>query len=322
MNFGENVKRELMDNIAGKVDNIIILSAVIHSIGSIGFDRKGITLELQSENSELLSLVKKMLDCFGADYRSILKCTRKREQETVIVSPQASVELLKTGGILYDYNGELALSLGIDPEQIRNDDDLRLYLAGVFLGAGALFVPSYEGAERAAKQSGYSMEFVLSSYDFASDLVELIKRKNCCCHITERKERYVVYVKDSQTISDLLALMGAQATVLELNNIMVLGAVRNNINRQSNCLIANAAKTADASIKQINAIRYIDEKIGLDKLPENLIKVAKARLENPESPLNEISQSLNIGKSGVNHRFRRILAIAEELRQAEQDKDN
>ena len=134
-----------------------------------------------------------------------------------------------------------------------------------------------------------------------------------------RKDSFVIYLKEGEQIVDLLNIMEAHIALLKLEDIRVLKDMRNNINRMVNCETANLGKTINASIRQIENIEYIEETIGLYKLPINLQEVAELRLEHKDASLKELGNMLNppIGKSGINHRFRRIEEIAERLRKGD-----
>ena len=133
---------------------------------------------------------------------------------------------------------------------------------------------------------------------------------------------YILYIKESEVVSDLFALVGAFKNLLKLQNEIALREVRNNINRQNNCLNANITKTVNASIKQINAINKIQNTIGLDKLPQNLRELCLVRLANPEESLDNLTKLLStaITKSGINHQFRRLIKIADKIVISNEDK--
>jgi len=131
-----------------------------------------------------------------------------------------------------------------------------------------------------------------------------------------RKNRYVVYLKEGENIVDLLNIIGAHSSLLNLENVRIYKEMRNNVNRLVNCETANLSKTVNASVRQVECIKLIRDTIGLKKLPPNLRQVAEVRLNNPDASLKELGEMLDppIGKSGVNHRLRRIEEFADELR--------
>lgn len=130
-----------------------------------------------------------------------------------------------------------------------------------------------------------------------------------------RKKYFVVYIKEGSQIVDILNVMEAPLALMELENIRILKEMRGSVNRQVNCETANINKTVSAALKQMEDITRIKETIGFDSLPENLQEIARARLERPEATLKELGESLNppVGKSGVNHRLRKLSTLAETL---------
>ena len=134
--------------------------------------------------------------------------------------------------------------------------------------------------------------------------------------IVTRKKYYVVYLKEGAQIVHLLNIMEAHVALMNLENVRILKEMRNSVNRKVNCETANISKTVNAAVQQLQDIAYIREKAGLDSLPEHLREIALLRLEYPEAPLKELGTYLDppVGKSGVNHRLRKISEIAEGLR--------
>ena len=130
-----------------------------------------------------------------------------------------------------------------------------------------------------------------------------------------RKSSYVTYIKDSEVIGDVLALMGATDSMMELLNVKIVKDVKNTVNRRVNCETANLTKTANAAVQQIRCIEKIFEKEGKSALPDGLRELAELRLENPEASLAELGEMLTppISKSGVNHRLKTLMRMAEEL---------
>ena len=134
--------------------------------------------------------------------------------------------------------------------------------------------------------------------------------------IVERKKHYVVYLKEGAQIVDMLNVMGAHVALMNLENVRILKEMRNSVNRKVNCETANISKTVNAAVRQVEDIQYIMKTKGLSSLPDNLQEIAQVRLEHPDMPLKDLGTLLTppIGKSGVNHRLRRISEIAEKLR--------
>ena len=134
--------------------------------------------------------------------------------------------------------------------------------------------------------------------------------------IVIRKKHYVVYVKEGSQIVELLGLMGAHISLMQLENVRIVKEMRNSVNRRVNCETANITKTVTAATRQIEDIIYIRDHYGLENLPEPLSQMAEVRLENPDAPLKELGEYLDppVGKSGVNHRLRKLSELADRIR--------
>jgi hypothetical protein len=177
------------------------------------------------------------------------------------------------------------------------------YVRGGFLGGGSVNDP----------QKSYHIEFG-TKYDIAAEHLRMaLERLKQRVKITRRKDGYVVYAKECETVAQILTAMGAGIGVMELYNIQIEKEMRNAVNRQVNCETANVDKVVRASVRQLDAIRKIEKTYGLDFLPDTLKEAAEIRREYPDESLKELAERLGIGKSGVNHRFARIIEIAEDL---------
>lgn len=194
-----------------------------------------------------------------------------------------------------------------DGRLIQNGCCRRAFIRGAFLSAGSMSDP----------EKSYHFEIVCTSEEKAQQLMEIINSFEIDAKIVTRKKNYVVYVKEGAQIVDMLNIMEAHVALMNLENVRILKEMRNSVNRQVNCETANINKTVNAAVKQIQDINYIQETVGLDSLPENLQEIAEIRLKYPEAPLKELGTFLEpaVGKSGVNHRLRRLCEIAEELRE-------
>ena len=182
----------------------------------------------------------------------------------------------------------------------------RAFLRGAFLSAGTISDP-----ERA-----YHIEINCKHPEQALFLQELLQSLHIPAKILKRSRYDSVYIKDSEQISDMLGLMGARVSLLELENKRILHSMRGSVNRQVNCETANINKTAEASARQIEDIRYILAHSDAKVLKGGLDEVARIRLEYPEATLQELGEMLDppVGKSGINHRLRKLARIAEDLR--------
>ena len=168
--------------------------------------------------------------------------------------------------------------------------------------------------------SSYHLEFAEKTSEEAEKVREAMSKYGLTPRIVLRKGRYVVYLKEAEQIATMLGLMDAQKAVMEFENSRILREISGNVNRKVNCETANIGKAVDAAVRQTESIRLIRDTKGLDALPENLREIAFLRLENPEMPLKELGQLLDppLGKSGTNHRLRKIEDYAEKLRNGAQ----
>lgn len=185
----------------------------------------------------------------------------------------------------------------------------RAFVRGAFLAVGSISDP----------EKGYHLEFVCEEEEQAKLLHNIIASFGIDTKIVERKEHYIVYMKEGTAIVDLLNVMEAHISLMDLENLRILKEMRNSINRRVNCETANINKTVSAAAKQVEDIRYIEEKKGLNSLPDSLYEMALVRLEHPDAALKELGELLipPVGKSGVNHRLRKISEYADRLREKE-----
>ncbi len=167
----------------------------------------------------------------------------------------------------------------------------------------------------------YHYEIVLNDIAKAEQIKDILNGFALGAKITTRKNYHVVYVKEGADIVDVLNIMEAHKSLMELENIRIVRDMRNKVNRRVNCETANINKTVSAAVKQIEDIRYIKEHAGLGSLKDNLRKTAELRLKEPEVSLTDLGQMLNppVGKTGVYHRLRKISIIADELRESNND---
>lgn len=202
--------------------------------------------------------------------------------------------------------GRLDLVSPVNTLLIKNSCCARAYLRGAFLSIGSMSDP----------RKSYHLEFVCGEKAQALQLRETLMEFQIEARIIKRKKYQVVYLKEGAGIVDLLNVMGAHVSLMELENMRILKEMRNSINRRVNCETANISKTVTAAGRQIEDILLIRDRYGFENLPDNLRQMAEIRLEYPDAALKELGSYLepNMGKSGVNHRLRRLSEIAEKLR--------
>ena len=182
----------------------------------------------------------------------------------------------------------------------------RAFIRGAFLAAGSMSDPN----------KSYHFEIVCKTREQADQLKELMTAFETDAKIVERKGHHVVYLKEGAQIVDMLNVMEAYVSLMNLENVRILKEMRNSVNRQVNCETANINKTVSAAVRQLEDINILQQAVGLDNLPDNLREIAYLRLEYQDAPLKDLGQYLDppVGKSGVNHRLRKLSELADKYR--------
>ncbi len=287
MSFSSEVKEELAKHISSaRHCQIAELAALMNYIGQYGRDEKGnFTIGFQTENE---AVVRKGF--------TLLEKTYNIDTDAVISEEQIQALLQKIGN----------LEEPVSQLLIKNSCCQRAFLRGAFLSIGSMSDP----------QKSYHLEFVCTDEDKARQLQGVIQGFDIDAKIVLRKKYYVVYLKEGSGIVDLLNVCEAHVALMKLENLRILKEMRNSINRRVNCEAANITKTVNAATRQIEDIEYIRDHYGFQNLPENLRQMAEVRLENPDAPLKELGEYLNppVGKSGVNHRLRKLSELADRIR--------
>lgn len=190
---------------------------------------------------------------------------------------------------------------------MKQDEQLaRVYIREAFIKSGSINDPTKK----------YHLQIMFKTNKKAEQMQQLLLNFSIHAKIIMKDANYMLYIKDGEEISEFLALVGANKSVIKYEEVRVLKEKRNDINRLVNCETANLNKTISAAVKQIEDIKYIKNKGKFLSLPENLIEIANLRIENPDMSLAELGKLLKepIGKSGVNHRLKKISEIAKELK--------
>lgn len=279
--------------------------------GTIAFTGKGLSFRITTENPASARLIFTLLkEHFNIHSKLMVKKSnslKKNNIYMVVIDEEMGVRgLLEQTGILKEVDGVMSLDYTIDPNMVNTDETKRAYIRGAFLGGGSISNP----------EKTYHLEFVTHSEEYANDLCALINSCGLNSKVIQRKNSFIIYIKEGEQIVDLLNILGAHTCLLELENIRIKKEMRNNVNRLVNCETANLSKTVNAAVRQVESIKLIQNSIGLQRLPKNLQEIAELRLKYQEESLKELGEMLEppVGKSGVNHRLRKIEKIAEEIR--------
>lgn len=273
------IKSEIAVLPAKECCRIAMLSALVHSAGSISFSNEGVGVILSSEYDGTLDLAAKLI--YAVYEKEVIKDKDKLEVRGDFVFNM----LLDLGIFTYEEDKVGAYS-GINGFVVPNRCCIKSYLKGLFLGCGSVSVTKK-----------YHLEMSFSTLDMANDVCALIGDYGITVHLVERKERYVVYIKSIDAMSDFFALIGAAKAVLELNNTAALRLVNSDINRRVNCDLANADKSVEASMRQIEAINGIKNSIK----DEKLFAVAEARLAHPDFSYENLAELLGVSKGCIKY---------------------
>lgn len=287
MSFSSEVKEELAKHISSaRHCQIAELSAIMHFTGQYGMDKSGcLTIGFQTENE---AVVRKGF--------TLLKKTYNIDTDVISDAEQIAGILGKFGN----------LEQPVSSLVLRNNCCQRAFLRGAYLCAGSMSDP----------EKSYHLEFVCTDAEKAGQLRDIIIGFGIDARIILRKKYFVVYIKEGSGIVDLLNIMEAHVSLMNFENLRIVKEMRNSINRRVNCEAANITKTVNASSKQIEDIMLIKETYGLKGLQEPLRQMAEVRLEYPEATLKELGEYMEppVGKSGVNHRLRKLSELADKIR--------
>ena len=317
MSFSGMVKEELSRHIgSGRHCKIAELAAIFTFCGSLDVGSDGnISLCIQTENEALsrkgFTLLQKTFNIETAVSALRMDCFRKGNLYCISITDQALIkEILDSLKLeITEISGEAPVVSNSLVHQ--RDCCKRAFVRGAFLCSGSISDP----------RKGYHFEIVCPSQRIGRQLQEIVRSFHIEAKIVLRKKSYVFYVKEGAQIVDMLAIMEANVALMDLENIRILKEMRNSVNRKVNCETANINKTVNAAVKQIEDIRLLEQKVGLDSLNEGLEEIARLRLQYPEATLKELGLMLNpqVGKSGVNHRLRKLSVLADDLRENKEE---
>ena len=313
MSFSSEVKEELSRQFSpARHCQIAEIAAIISMCGKVSIScTDDFTLKVQTENlavaRKYFTLLKKTFNIITeVQVRQNASQKRARAYTIGIKKHEDSLRVLQAAK-LFNQSMEVEENLSLtDNLVIQRTCCKRAFIRGAFLATGSISDP----------QKFYHFEIVCATIHKAEQLRDMINSFDADAKIVQRKKYYVVYLKEGAQIVDILNVMEAHTALMNLENVRILKEMRNAVNRKVNCETANINKTVSAAVKQIEDIQYLQSTIGLDTLSEGLEEVARLRLEHPEAALKELGMMLvpQVGKSGVNHRLRKLSTLAEELR--------
>lgn len=299
MSFSSSVKNELCRlDVTSKCCLLSELAAVVRISGIIITDKNGdavirIVTESAAFARKVFSSIKKLYKVYP---QISIRRSRKLKKH---ISYTVTMPLITINTNLND------------PEKACCK---KAFLRGAFLAGGSISDP----------EKTYHLEITSHTQELANEVCEIINNFDLKAKVISRKGSFVTYIKEGENIVDFLNIVGAHTALMELENIRILKEMRNNVNRVVNCETANLEKTVNASFRQVDNIKYIKEKVGFDSLPEGLREIAELRMEFNDANLKELGEMLSppLGKSGVNHRLRKLDKIAEVVRSMKGDRLN
>ena len=295
MSFSGEIKKELAERAgAGRHCRLAELSAIISFAGNISLVEGGVRLRAGTEHALL-----------GHKYRLLLSLLFGLQEPEGGLRGDTALKVLESIKMWDKKDMCFCNTETVDGLLIQQPCCKRAFIRGAFLASGSLSDP----------RKAYHFEIVCHTAAQALQLKNTINSFGMDAKTVARKKNQVVYVKEGANIVDLLNIMEAHGALLDLENVRIVKEMRNAVNRKVNCETANISKTVGAAVRQIEDIHFIKNKKGLESLPDNLKEIAVLRLEYPDAPLKELGTYLSppVGKSGVNHRLRRISEIAAEL---------
>lgn len=313
MSFSGKVKEEIYNQVsAARHCQIAELAAIIMLCGKIGQRRNGDTyIKIQTENilvaRKYFTLLKKT---FNMNTDVLVKQNVAHKKTCIyilVVKRDEYARKIIAALKLIDEDGSIReLTQAISTLLTGRSCCKRAFIRGAFLAAGSISDPS----------KFYHFEVVCDSDSQAVQLRDIMNSFDMDAKIVLRKRYHVVYVKEGAKIVDMLNIMEAHVSLMNMENLRIVKEMRNSVNRRVNCETANINKTVSAAVKQLEDIRFIAETVGFSELSDGLQQMAELRLENPDATLKELGEMLTpmVGKSGVNHRLRKISEFADKLR--------
>ncbi|MCP3741574.1 DNA-binding protein WhiA [Rossellomorea sp. BNER] len=311
MSFASETKKELTNLEVKECCSKAELSALIRMNGSLSFSNRSLIVNIQTENAAIARriyiLLKKGYDT-PVELLVRKKMRLKKNNVYIVRLNENSKEILEDLQIL----GEgFTFIHDISENLVKKKCCKRSYLRGAFLAGGSVNNP---------ETSSYHLEIFSLYEEHNQALSQLMNSFGLNSKILERKKGFITYLKEAEKITEFLNVVGAHNALLRFEDVRIVRDMRNSVNRLVNCETANLNKTIGAALRQVENIRYIEQTVGLQVLPDKLREIAELRVTYSDVTLKELGEMVSggsISKSGINHRLRKIDQIAEKLRAGE-----
>ncbi|MBK0348024.1 DNA-binding protein WhiA [Aerococcaceae bacterium zg-ZJ1578] len=306
MTFASEVKKECTLIEVHREHAKAELTALIRMNGAVSIYQQALILNIQSENAAIARRIYTLFkEHFSLDSELIVRRKMKLKKNNVyIVRCRQNVREVLEALDIFD---GMFIRAEVSEDIMNSDQKKRSYLRGAFMAAGSVNNP---------EANSYHLEIYSNYESHNENICQMMNDFNLHARTIARRNGYITYIKEAEKIADFLAVIGANSAVLKFEDIRIVRDMRNSVNRLVNCENANLNKVVEAANRQREAIEKIQQKKGLDYLPEKLRTMAQFRLDNPDMGLKELGDLIPggpISKSGVNHRLRKLVQIANEL---------
>lgn len=318
MSFSKDVKREILNNgFESKESSLAFLCGLVYSSAEYEVvDNEIKNFVIPTDIDFLLDSLKEITKkLYNNDELSIEPAFKigRTQYYNIAFPSEIAKQILIDVKALFLKDGCLELNEAIAESITADIDGLKGLMSGAYIGCGT---SSIKLNYNSRTTTGYHVELSNQNYMLLNEIANVLAQFEILAKLTKRKNLYVLYVKDAEEVSNVLALMGASDAVLKLQNEIVTRQVRNKINRQNNCFTSNFTKTLNASYKQLEAIKIVEKEIGLYNLPEDIQQVALLRLANTDESLEELLKlsKYPMTKSALNHKFNKIIKLANKIK--------
>ncbi|MRG84729.1 DNA-binding protein WhiA [Salinibacillus xinjiangensis] len=311
MSFASDIKKELTNVESDSCCQEAELSALIRMNGSLSFSNQKYVLDVQTENAAIarrIYTLEKNLYGYPLELLVRKKMRLKKNNVYIVRMKEGTQQFLEALGIL---EKPFSINRKISKKYTEKTCCRRAYLRGAFLAGGSVNNP---------ETSSYHLEIYSLYEDHNDSLCELMNSFELHARTLERRKGYITYLKEAEKITEFLINLGAHQALLKFEDVRIMRDMRNSVNRLVNCETANLNKTIGAAFRQVENIKYIQQTVGLESLPDKLREIAQLRLDHQDVTLKELGELVSTGKiskSGINHRLKKIDEFADKVRRGE-----